>query len=282
MIISLTVTGAVLAVAVHAALGQLRFFDGVAQMSSLRNQLTQAASIPRALAWGSSPVAGDIAVAQDTALELSVVIGSAVVCESAPGWIIVPLPATEGNTLAAFAESPQPDDRVAALVADSAGATWITLRVAGPPVGGAGCPRYPSTAGGWTIALTEQLAIPAGALVRFLRPMRLSGYRASDGRWYLGARDWNAGTHRFNTIQPVAGPLDPPSATPAAAGLLFEYFDSLGAPLGDAADPRAIAAIAVSVRARSGTAVRVPGVATDAAARLVDSCRVMLVLRNAR
>ena len=62
MIISLAVTGAVLALAVHAALGQLRFFHGVGEITNLRGQLAQTTLVPRALLWGVSPVAGDIAV----------------------------------------------------------------------------------------------------------------------------------------------------------------------------------------------------------------------------
>jgi len=281
MIISLAVTGAVLAIAVHAAMGQLRFFDGVTRLSTLRSQLMQTTLIPRALVWSSSTIAGDILVAQDTALELNTVTGSSVVCESAAGWIIVPLPLSAGNTLSAFAESPQPDDRIAALLEDSMGVTWINLRVAAAPVSGAGCARYAAT-GGWTIALAEQLVVPPGTLLRFLRPVRLSTYRASDGRWYLGARDWNAVTHRFNTVQPIAGPVDAPNSSPGAAGLRFEYFDSTGAELAGVGEPRAIAAIGISARSRSAAPVRMQGAATDAAGRVADSARVLFAMRNVR
>ena len=46
-----------------------------------------------------------------------------------------------------------------------------------------------------------------GAPVRFTRPVRYSLYRAADGDWYLGEREWNPTTVRFNTIQPVSGPF---------------------------------------------------------------------------
>jgi hypothetical protein len=281
MIISLAVTGAVLGLAVHAAMGQLRFFDGVGQLSSLRSQLAQAALIPRALVWSASPGAGDIAVAQDTALELNAVIGSSVVCESADGWIIIPTPVSEGNTLSAFAESPQPDDRIVALFDDSTGTTWINLHVAAAPASGAGCPRY-ATTNAWTIVLGEQLLLPAGTLLRFLRPVRLSTYHASDGRWYLGARDWNALTHRFNTIQPVAGPVDPPNAAAGVAGFRFEYFDSTGTALTEVVEPRAIAAIGIRARSRSASVVRMQGMTLDGAGRVADSSRVFFAIRNAR
>src|SRR3954465_13081878 len=124
MIISLAVTGGILALAVHAALGQLRFFRGAGEIAALRGQLAQATAVPAAFLWGVSPTAGDIRAAEDSALEVDAPMGTAVVCESAPGWVIVPAPVAEGNTLSAFVESPQPDDRIAALMEDSSGATW--------------------------------------------------------------------------------------------------------------------------------------------------------------
>jgi len=282
MIISLAVTGAVLALAVHAALGQLRFFHGVGEITNLRGQLAQTTLVPRALLWGVSPVAGDIAVAQDTALELNVVTGTAVVCESAAGWVAVPAPTPEGNTLSAFSEAPQPDDRIAALLDDTAGTTWLRLRVAVAPVAGLACPAFSAATSAWRIGLVEQVALPVGAVIRFLRPMRLSAYRASDGRWYLGARDWNAASSRFNTIQPLAGPIDPPASDRSVTGFRFEYFGEDGSLLDEGIDTRRIAAVRVLARGESRVAVRVAGVATDANDRMLDSASIEIALRNAR
>ena len=281
MIISLAVTGAVLGIAVHAALGQLRFFHGVGEVTSLRGQLAQATLVPRALVWGSSPVAGDFTLASDTALELSVVTGSAVVCESAPGWVIVPAPEPQGNTLTAFAEAPQADDRIAAFIEDSTGATWMAFRTAGVPTSGAGCPFFPSATAGLRIDLVEQLALPAGTVLRFLRPMRLSVYRASDGRWYLGARDWNGSISRFNTVQPLAGPVDAPVAG-SSPGFRFEYLDFAAAPLENASDTRGIAGIRIVARGTSLAAVRMGGVATTRGEQVSDSAVAVLALRNIR
>jgi hypothetical protein len=82
-------------------------------------------------------------------------------------------------------------------------------------------------------------------VVRVTRPWRYSLYRASDGRWYVGAREWSPALLRFNTIQPVAGPL----MSAAAGGLRFHYRDSVGAEIAPApADSRGIAAIEVAFR----------------------------------
>ena len=282
MIISLAVTGAVLAIAVHAALGQLRFFHGIGEITALRSQLAQTTLVPSALLWGVSPVAGDIIAAQDTALELNAVNGTAVVCESAAGWVIVPAPLSDGNTLSAFAEAPQPDDRIAALLDDSTGTTWLHLTVAAAPAAGLACPMFPGATSAWRIGVVEQVALPVGTVLRFLRPMRLSAYRASDSRWYLGARDWNAASSRFNTIQPLAGPVDPPSSDRGTTGFRFEYLGEDGAPLDESDDTRRIAAIRVLARGASRVAVRVAGIATESDERVRDSASTEIALRNVR
>ncbi|HET9424602.1 MAG TPA: hypothetical protein VFO55_04450, partial [Gemmatimonadaceae bacterium] len=63
-----------------------------------------------------------------------------------------------------------------------------------------------------------------GMPLRVTRPWRYSLYRASDGLWYLGAREWNAALSRFNTIQPVGGPF----LSAASSGLRFTYADAGG------------------------------------------------------
>lgn len=283
MVISLSVGAGIVALAVHAALGELRFFRGAGEIAAVRGQLHHTTGITRALLWGVSRPGGDITAALDTALELRVSLGTAVVCESGAAWVIIPAAGgAAGNTLSAFVESPQPDDRVAAYFEDSAGGTWLTLRVAAAPVGGAGCPRFPSVTSAWTVALQEQLIVPAGAVLRFMRPIRVSLYRASDGRWYLGARDWNAESARFNTIQPVAGPLDPPSPEPARAGLRFEYLDGNGDALADPVDPSLVAAVRIVARGASPRPVRVAGMSTSMGERYVDSAAATFALRNAR
>ncbi len=72
--------------------------------------------------------------------------------------------------------------------------------------------------------------------MRVTRPIRYSLYHASDGSWYLGARDWNDASARFNTIQPLAGPFRSPGAGPA---LSLVRFHRCGAGVaGGAARPR--------------------------------------------
>ena len=264
MLISLAVMGVVLGLAVNAARGQLRFYRDVGETVAVGDQLGHASGIVANVLWGVSSSAGDIVVAQDSALELRLPIGSAVVCAGTPGSLTIPA-ATEawGNVLAAFVEPPQPDDQVVTLLEDSVSVTWLTLRVATSPTTGGNCPLFPSVLATWTVKLREQLAIPAGAVARFVRPFRLSLYRGSDDRSYLGARDWNGDGQRFNGIQPVAGPLKPYSPDPAQTGLLLEYRDAQGLPLPMPIGSARIASVRIVARAESDSVVAAAGLRNE-------------------
>jgi hypothetical protein len=109
-------------------------------------------------------------------------------------------------------------------------------------------------------------------VVRVTRPWRYSLYRASGGRWYLGAKEWNPSLEKFNTIQPVAGPL----VSASAGGLRFQYLDSLGGTLPVIPpDVRAIAAIEARFRVDS----IIPGAYAHAAS-VRGRATVVIGLRN--
>lgn len=284
MLISLGVMSAMVALAVHVAVGQLRFFRGTGEIVSVREQLGHATEIAASVLWAVSPSSGDLLVASDSALEVRSLIGTAVTCAAGSGQVTVAAPTTEdGNTLAAFFDVPDADDQISAFLEDTTAAdgTWLTLHVAAAPVAG-GCTTFGSTSGAWMFPLREQLPVPAGTALRFLRPLRLSLYRASDGRWYMGARDWNGASQRFNTIQPVAGPLQPYSPG-ADSGLRFSYFDATGGELAaPVAQTTQIASVRIVARGLSVRPVRVPGIGTVSADAFADSAAVTIALRNAQ
>lgn len=272
-----------MALAAHAALSQLRFFVGVGEIVALRGQIGHAATIVARALWAVSPGAGDIVVALDSALELHATIGSAVVCDGMIGRVTIAAPAaSEGNALAAFLESPEPGDQVRVFFDDSLGTGWLTLQIASAPVAGAACLAFPQVADTWTLDLREPVALPVGAVLRFTRPLRLSLYRASDSRWYLGAKDWNGTTGRFNTVQPVAGPLRPYSVNADRTGLQLVYRDASGAVLDAPVDAQRIASVTITTRGESLRPVRVRGIAASAADGYGDSVSVALAPRNAR
>jgi len=68
--------------------------------------------------------------------------------------------------------------------------------------------------------------VGGGTPLRVTRHERWLFYRASDGRWYLGFRDWNAASARFNTSQPIAGPFVRALRSGQRSG--FRFYDSLG------------------------------------------------------
>lgn len=277
MIVALTVTGLVVALAGGAGFGQLRFFRGVGEVAALRGQLTQAATIAANVLRDVG--VGDLHVAADSAVEASVVIGTAIACAADTGAVLIAAPSPVGNTLSAFAEAPEAGDAARAFVADSAGGGWVRMRIASVAPA-AVCDAFPGFAGGHLLAMVEPFVIPEGAPVRILRRTRLSHYRASDGQWYLGLKEWNGALQRFNTVQPVAGPLRPYSADPARTGLLFEYRDRSGGTLAPPVDAAQIASITIIVRGVSIRPVRVAGMASEAAPLASDTVAVSVALRR--
>lgn len=108
--------------------------------------------------------------------------------------------------------------------------------------------------------------------------MRYSLYRASDGDWYLGAREWNPVAVRFNTIQPVSGPF----LSPSLGGLAFRYLDTLGSSLATpVVDTRAIALVRIELRGQTKNASRALSAAGPPGKRS-DSLSLVVLLRNRR
>jgi hypothetical protein len=267
LLISLGVMGGVIGLAAHAATAQLRFFAGSAEVASVRTQISHASTIAASVLWGLSASGGDIIAAQDSAIEVYAPIGSALVCASTAGNIIMTTPTSPGQTLASFPESPGVGDRLLVLLNDSSGSTWLTMRPASSATTSAGCPHFAAQTSSLAMPLVEPIALPAGAPLRFARRTRLSLYRGSDTRWYLGTRAWNGDVQAFNTVQPVAGPLSPYSHQPDRTGLRFVYRGADGLDLADPVDTRLIASITVVARSRS--------------VRFEDSTSLTVALRNA-
>lgn len=267
MLISLCVMSGVFAIVAHQASTQTRLYAGIQQTTLAREHRAQASAIGSRLLWSIAPQAGDVTIALDSALQIEMPIGTSVVCHSAAGSVTIAAPATgRGAAVAAFSDPPEPGDRMAVLFHDSLGTTWLTVRLASAP-SGAPCPRFPASPG-WQLALVEPIQLPDGAALRLMRPLRLSLYRASDSRWYLGAKEWNGAQQRFNTIQPIAGPYAPRDPDPLASGFAFLYLDHSGEELSSPVDASRIAAIRIVARSVSGLAH--------------DSGAVTISLRNAR
>ena len=257
LLISLTVMGVVFGLTTHFALQQTRVFRYVDEVGRQRSQLEQITEIVRNVLVNVSPSTGELLVAQDSALEVRATIGTAFVCSGQPGRVVVPAPgASAGAISSAFLRSPAPGDRVSALFSDSTGATWLHLQVSSWPIPEGLCSVNPQIQATWSISTLEPTSLPPGTPLRFTRPLRLSLYRSSDNRWYLGAKDWNGEGGHFNGIQPVAGPLLG-HEDDARSGLRFEFRDSQGEMIGAPVDGARVASVIVVARvsADSMTAV---------------------------
>lgn len=280
MLISLAVTAGIFVLASNAALGHLRFFRGTGEIVRLRSQLGHASGIAASVLRGVD-APQDILVAQDSAAEVFAAYGVAFACDTDTGRATFPAPASDPpGAVAAFGDTPQPGDVVRILVVDDSGAGWVAARVAAAPVSGGPCARFPAAASTWTVSLVEPFVVPAGAAMRFARRTRVSSYRASDGRWYLGVREWNGSLERFNTVQPVAGPLRSHAADAASTGFRFSWTDSAGAPAGAA--PDGIATAIVVTRGESVRPARVAGLWSRAAPWYGDSAVSAVTFRNRR
>jgi len=280
MMISLCVAGVAVALASHSARGHLRFFRGAGEIVAVRSQVGAIGSVVSSALWGVSPAGGDITYASDSALEVRTAIGSAVVCAGEPGRVTIPAATASKSTLSGFDASLQTGDVVDAWVADSLAAGWIRASLDSVASSQSACPAFPSPAGTLLLTLKEPLQLPVGSVLRFSRPMRMSHYRSSDGLWYFGVRDWNGDAARLNTVQPVAGPLDPHSADASKSGFTLRYLDATGAELTSPIDLGRIAIVTVTVRAKSRRPVSVAGLRRQNET-FTDSVTSVVALRNA-
>ena len=256
LLISLTMMSVVLGIATHFAMRHLRVFRSVAATSAQRSQLEQVTEILRNVLANVSPVTGELLVAQDTAVEIRATTGTSFVCSGAPGTVVVPAPDASIGRMPPFVRPPAPGDRLSALFSDSLGATWLHLQVASAPMTQGPCSFNPELTTTWSITTVEPMSLPPGTALRLTRPLRLSLYRSSDRRWYLGAKDWNGELQRFNTIQPVAGPLLS-YGDKSGPGLHFVYRDAAGQELAPPIDGTRVTSIVVAARVTTDSMVAV-------------------------
>jgi hypothetical protein len=211
-----------------------------------------------------APGEGDISdgQARDTALQFRATIGSAVVCDTAGGHVALAPASTTPPQLSAFLVDPAVGDTVWSL---STGAgeldRWTPRPIVGVAgeagrcvLGGVDVHGVAPTGSRYVLTLAAP-SVPAplgiGAPVRVTRLVRYSLYRASDGLWYLGLREWNPTTAKFNTTQPLSGPF----LSAARGGLAFRYLDTAGAVVASGAmNTRAIALVMITLRSDSGGA----------------------------
>ena len=260
-----TALGLVVLAAELSVLVRLQRADGwLRRRAAARAQLAHAASVLGAelrAAQGDSTASdpADLLLLADSAVELRATIGSSVACAVAGGGTVVEV--VDGASAAAagaagWTAAPREGDWL--LVHDegarpSAGDdAWRSAEVRGATSSASACRSGPAApladAGGhWRVTLSTPLpaTIAAGAPVRALRRRRYALYRAGDGLWYLGQREWELGA---STMQPVAGPLLPHRAG-GGGGMHVVAVDADGAALVGAPAGRTVVRTVVTLRA---------------------------------
>lgn len=186
----------------------------------LRAEQETVAVVAQALRLGDAPT-----LRGDTAVEVDLLLGSAVVCAREPMALVVPPVGQVAGALTALGLPLAADDLVALRIGADDDSWWFAAvdSVQDRLATGA-C----DVADGWQAAsatparvlrlvLTDSIPDEAdiGAELRVLRRGRLALYHAGSGDWMLGFRRCHPFIEICGVIQPIAGPL----RTPAAGGL---------------------------------------------------------------
>ncbi|MEO5568306.1 MAG: hypothetical protein ABIR92_07425 [Gemmatimonadaceae bacterium] len=254
MLVATTIGTLVIALGASIAFKQQRFHRDVVIAVERTDQLEQIVALMPISIRSIAPGEGDIApgAARDTSFEFRATIATSLVCDSAPGRVVL-APAAPSPRLTSMITRPEPGDTAWLLTLSDSTEKWIPRVITGVSEGPHACalggaPLFgTATRSSVALGLASPLP-PPGTPIRVTRPWRYSLYRASDGAWYLGAKDWSSELGRFNTIQPVAGPF----LSAATSGLRFGFADSLGAPIPTGTmEPRRISLVEVAFRTDS-------------------------------
>ena len=224
LLAALALGGIVLTVAAGSMLRQQR---GARWIEGLTGAELQVRPVMRLLADELSNLdasAGDVAPGQasDSALQLRTVVSASLTCDSASTVTLLPevdvAPALGGS-----ARSPAVGDSV--WLYRGFGSGWGAREVIGVTRVTTAC-GVPTSGPGpaFRLLLDAPAGAPAGTPVRVTRLERWVVYRAGDGRWYVGIREFSPATSRFVAAQPVAGPFLHTSRGSSRTG--FRYFDA--------------------------------------------------------
>ncbi|MEO7458423.1 MAG: prepilin-type N-terminal cleavage/methylation domain-containing protein [Gemmatimonadaceae bacterium] len=204
------------------------------------------------------PAIGDLAAGQadDSAMQFRAVVATSLACRTEAGAATL-LPDTRDTVpVSGVISDPRPGDTLWWL----ADTTWRPMPIASVSAVSVAC-ALPANATGSThrLATSSPDTVPGAAPLRVTRQARFGIYRASDGTFQLGYREWNEPAHRFAAPQPVVGPLLPRNARRPSG---FRYFDGAGAELLPSAGPIDVARIA-RIRLTANTLIAVRSASQD-------------------
>jgi len=231
LLVGLALGGIVLAAAGNSMLRQQRGARWVEGMTGAELQLRPVLrALPDELTLLDAS-AGDIPAGQasDSTLQLRSVVASTLTCDTATATTITLLPETSAEPpLGGEARNPDAGDSVWLYRGDSLG--WRGATIVSSSRVTTGCAIPSVTSGpGYRLTLDAPAAVGGATPVRVTRWERWVVYRAGDGQWYVGIRDWSTATARYLAPQPVAGPFV--HTLPSGERTGFRYFDGSDAPL---------------------------------------------------
>lgn len=242
LLVAVAIFGVVGALTIATTIVQERAASSTLARTRATRTAAEALDIVGAELAGTSAV--DLVSVTDSSLEAYTPVAEGVVC-AWPSARVVALPPPGGAGEGArtrWRTMPREGDIALFLDADTSDAmAWRDATVTStslshdptlcPPSEG-----YTAGMDGEPRLLLELDAMPAGVgegtIVRVQRRERLVLYRPSGGGGQLGVRPCPPDRSQpCGAVQPVAGPLLPPSGDPAASGLRFTLLDSALAPL---------------------------------------------------
>ena len=230
LVVTMALLTIVLALIARASLGYQRLHLDLKAREVRTRAAEQAMEILAVELEPLSPEGGDLAAGQatDSAVEFNAVLAAAIACDIRGATVRLPSPSPNtGTTFAEYVSTPSAGDQLFAFDGMSEPEHWSSRTIVHVRQGGAAC-AWADVRDGFTLTLDSALTAERLAPVRITRRTRYSLYRGGDQQWYLGMRDWNASSERFNGIQPVSGPYRAYSGSAALTGLRFTYVGAGG------------------------------------------------------
>lgn len=230
LMIAILLAAVVLTAATGTFLRQRRASADHAARARAESQLRAALGALQAALAGLSTSAGDLLAgeARDTAMQLRLLVASAVACDSGAGQATVLADDTSAARASGFASAPRIGDTLWWRV--SGEPSWSARRVAVIATGVGACPAVGAAPRPLLrLAFASPDTVPRGVPLRLTRQERYSFYRAGDGSWQLGISAWSDLLHAFAPPQPVAGPFRLSALDGIRTGM--RYFDASGVEL---------------------------------------------------
>lgn len=240
LVVAITLATAVIGTASASVLRQQHTHTRIRAESSAEAQLRGSTMVLAGQLAVLQPSAGDIDAGQasDSALQMRAPIVVSLACASELGAATL-IPDPPGAV-------PLGGSVTSARAGDSlwwrTDTGWVAAPITHTTPTQALC-TAPVSASGASVrfVISTSDTIRAGAPLRVTRQTRYSIYRAGDGTWQLGFREWSAATPGFAAPQPVAGPILLRAGGRRSG---FRYYSGDGAELIPSASPLDVSRLA--------------------------------------